>query len=105
MPIKNLKDTVIISNSSNNFDRFTSLPRNYVSKLSKSYLALKNISARYVRKLAVHQIYSEYRDVLEQLSYSDKEELVAQREEKILLRIKSGCTTTIALIFGMSIGG
>lgn len=105
MPIKDLKDTIIISTSDTNFDRFTSLPRNYVSKLSKAYLALKNISARYVRKLAVHQIYSEYKDVLEQLSYTDKEELVAQREEQLLLKIKSGCSTTIALIFGISIGG
>tara|TARA_E500000331_G_scaffold269341_1_gene260806 strand:- start:409 stop:726 length:318 start_codon:yes stop_codon:yes gene_type:complete len=105
MPIKDLKDTVIISTSDSNLDRFSSLPKKYVAKLSKSYLALKNISARYIRKLAVHQIYSEYRDVLEQLSYTDKEELVAQREEQLILKIKSGCTTTIALIFGISLGG
>ena len=101
MPIKDLKDTVIISTSSSNFDRFTSLPRNYVSKLSKSYLALKNISARYVRKLAVHQIYSEYRDVLEQLSFSDKEELVAQREEKILLKINKKSPVKVISLKGI----
>ena len=105
MPIKNYKKEIIMSSKENDFNRFNDLPEDYIEKLSEYYFTLKKISNKYIRSLAVHQISTENSNNFEKMTFEEKEELIAQREKDLFLKIKNGCTTTLALVLGISIGG
>jgi len=105
MPINSFKEEKFISTKEDGLNRFKTLSTDCFESLSKSYISLRNVSRRHIRKLAIKQISIENPDTFGGMTFEEKEVLVAQREKDLLQKIKNGCTTTLALIFGITIGG
>mgnify|MGYP000365502674 CR=1 FL=1 len=105
MPFNSFEEKKYISTKENSLNRFKSLSADCLEGLSNSYTTLSKLSNRQIRKLAIKQINEENPYTFKDMTFEEKEELVAEREKDLLKKIKSSCTTSLALIFGISIGG
>lgn len=88
-----------------NLRKFKTLSKLCAEDPSNAHQVLKKEFFQQMREVAIRQIHKENKDIINGMTFEEKEELIAQREKDLWQKVKSGGTTAFALIFGISIGG
>ena len=105
MAISNLVNMLSGYKQGINLRKFKAISKLCAEDPSNAHQVLKKEFFQQMREVAIRQINEENKDIINDMSFEEKEELIAQREKDLWQKVKSGGTTVFALLFGISIGG
>ena len=103
MVFKNLLNKISSYRKRVDLKKFKTVSKQCLENPSDSHKILKKEFFREVREVAIKKAREEKKEEWNVMSLEDKEGEIAEQEEKLWQRVKTGGITALSIIFGISI--